>query len=112
MKKWLLGVLTGIFLCFFLLFLTGVVGFYMQSRPPGVSSNTTLILDLTGGLPEQVPPDLAGQLLGEPRQVTFLSLIRDIEKAASDRRISGILVKASNLSVGWGKLEQLRRSLV
>lgn len=112
MKKWLLGVLTGIFLCFLFFFLAGLLGYYMQSRPPKVLSNTTLILDLEGDLPEQLPPDLAGQLLGAPQQATFLPLIRDIEKAASDTRISGILLKTSGMSLGWGKLEQLRQSLV
>jgi protease-4 len=111
MKNWLLGVVTGIFLCLVLLLFASMVGFYLQTRPPSVATNTTLILELSGDLPEQTPPDLAGQLLGEPRQPTFLSLLRDIEKASSDRRITGMLVKISNLDVGWGKLEQLRQSL-
>ncbi|HWP86224.1 MAG TPA: signal peptide peptidase SppA [Terriglobia bacterium] len=111
MKNWLLGVLTGIVLCFFLLLFFAGLGWYLQSRVPGVASGTTLILKLSGDLPEQVAPDLSGQLLAERQPITFLSLIQDIERAASDERITGILLKPSRLSMGWGKLEQLRQSL-
>jgi len=111
MKKWLLGVLSGVFLVFALLMAAGWLGIYLQSRPPQVSANTTLILDLDGDIPEQVPPDLAGQLLGEPEQIMFLALLTDIDKATADSRITGMLLKASNLGIGWGKLQQLRQSL-
>jgi len=111
MKNWFWGVLTGVFLVFALLFAAGWLGLYLGQRPPGVSSGTTLILKLEGDIPEQVPHDLAGQLLGEPEQMTVVSLLRDIEKATADQRITGIVLKASGLEIGWGKLEQLRQAL-
>ncbi|MBI3934254.1 MAG: signal peptide peptidase SppA [Acidobacteria bacterium] len=111
MKKWLLGVLTGIFLCFFLLFLIVGFGWYLQSRPPAVSSNTTLILELDGNIPEQAPPDIAGQLLGKPEQLTLVPLVRRIEQAAADQRITGMMIKTSSLGIGWAKLQQLRQTL-
>jgi len=111
MKKWLLGVLTGILLCFFLLFFFAGVGWYLQSRPPAISSNTTLILKFDGDIPEQAPQDIAGQLFGEPQQQSLIPTLRRIEQAAADRRITGILMKVSGLGIGWGKLQQLRQTL-
>src|SRR5215471_20770930 len=105
MRKWIWGVVVGFFLAFFLLFAIGWFGLYLQQRPPAVASNTTLILDLEGDIPEQVPPDLAGQLLGEPEQITMTALLQHIEKATADSRITGIVLKASNLGIGWGKLQ-------
>src|ERR1043166_7363691 len=111
MKKWFWGLLTGFFLAFAALFVIGLIGLYLQGRPPKVASNTTLILDLEGDIPEAVPPDIAGQILGEPERITMVSLLQHIEKAAADKRISGILLKTSGLDIGWGKLQQLHHSL-
>ena len=76
MKKWLLGVVTGILLCFFLLFFFAGLGWYLQSRPPAISSNTTLILKFDGDIPEQAPQDIAGQLFGEPQQQSLIPTLR------------------------------------
>jgi protease IV len=111
MKKWLLGFLTGIFLCFFLLFLLAGFGWYLSSRPPQISSHTTLELTLDGDVSEAAPRDIAGQILGEPQQLTMIPLVRHIEQAAADSRVDGMVLRVSGLGVGWGKLQQLRQTL-
>ncbi|MBI4459491.1 MAG: signal peptide peptidase SppA, partial [Acidobacteria bacterium] len=55
--------------------------------------------------------DISAQLLGGRAPKTFLSLLENIEKAAADSRIKGILLEPKNLRMGWAKLQQLRRSL-
>ncbi len=111
MKKWFLGVLTGFFLVFLLLIAAGLWGWYLRQRAPEVEPNSTLVVEIEGDLPEQAPSDLPGQLLGEPGQLTLLSVVRNIEKAALDRRITAILLKPRDLEMGWGKLQQLRDAL-
>lgn len=111
MKKCFWGVLTGMALMSFLLVAASVVGWFVQNRPPSVSPNTYLVLEVRGELPEQNPPDITGQLLGGGGPATFIPLLRNIEKAGADSRIAGLLLKPSGVRAGWAKLEQLRSSL-
>jgi protease-4 len=111
MKKWFLGVLTGFFLAYTLLMLAGLAGVFLGPGAPSVADNTTLILELSGDIPEQTLPDIAGELLGEPQPPTMIPLLRNIEKAAADRRVTGILLKPTELQMGWAKLQQLRQAL-
>ena len=111
MKKWFLGVLTGFFLAFLLLIAAGLSSWYLRERPPDVKANSTLVVEIEGDLPERAPADLPGQLLGRPGQLTLLSVVRNIEKAALDRRITAILLKPRDLQIGWAKLQQLRDAL-
>ncbi len=109
MKRWFAGLITGFFLAFTLITLSGILGWYLGDRPPDVEPGTTLVLELKGDIAEQEAPDLAQQLLGD-RQ-TFVPFIRTIEKAATDERIDGILLKPLRLGMGWAKLQQIRQSL-
>jgi protease-4 len=111
MKKWFLGLLSGFFLAFLLLIAAGLSSWYLRERPPSVPANSTLVVEIEGDLPERAPADLPGQLLGRPGQLTLLSVVRNIEKAALDRRITAILLKPRGLQLGWAKLQQLRHAL-
>ena len=111
MKRWLWGVVTGIFLTFFLVFLVGFFAWRQRSRAPEVKANSVLVIDLKGDIPEQISSDLPGRILGSVEPANFLAVIQDIQAAATDSRIQSILLKPSNLGLGWGKLEQLRSSL-
>jgi len=111
MKKWFWGVLTGMALMSLLIVAASVVGYYMQQRPPEVAANTYLVLDVNGELPEQNPRDISGQLLGGGGPMTFVRLLRDIEKAGTDSRIAGVLLKPAGIRAGWAKLEELRAAL-
>ena len=111
MKKWFWGVLTGMALMSFLLVAASLVGWYLQQRPPSVSPNTYLVVEVRGELPEQNPQDIPGQLLGGGGPATFIPLLRNIEKAGADSRIAGLLLKPSGVGAGWAKLEQLRSTL-
>ena len=111
MKKWFWGLMTGMALMSLLLVIASLLGWYLQQRPPKVSPNTFLVLEISGELPEQNPPDLAGQLLGGDGPMTFVPMLKNIEKAGADSRIAGLLLKPSGVRAGWAKLEQLRSSL-
>src|SRR5262249_21335924 len=111
MKRWLWGVLTGIILTFALIFSSGLLLVMLRGRGPSVAANTTLILDLEGNIPEQIHPDIPGQILGSGEPLTFIPLLRAIERASTDKRITTILLKPSHLELGWSKLQQLRAAL-
>ena len=111
MKKWFFGLTCGFFLAFILIALAGLYGFMHSERAVRIRDNSTLVLDISGDVPEQVSVDVTGAILGEHEPATMLSLIRGIERAKSDSRITGILLKPDGVRMGWGKLQQLRRSL-
>src|SRR5450756_721565 len=111
MKRYLWGVFTGVWLVIALLVAGPLLLWLLYSRAPDVRPNTTLILDLHGELPEQPASDIPGQLLGEREPETFLAVIRSIEQASSDKRISTILLKPASLEFGWSKLIELRGAL-
>ena len=111
MKKWLLGLIIGVFLTLFLLVAGGILAWRIGQSPPDVPENTTLILELRGDIPEQAQLDFPEEIFGLGRRTTFLGLLQDIQKAGADSRVTGIVVKPSNLRMGWGKLQQLRRAL-
>ena len=111
MKNWFWGVLSGMALMSLLIVAASVVGYYMQQRPPSVAPNTYLVLDVTGELLEQNPPNISGQLLGGGGPATFIPLLRNIEKAGMDSRIAGVLLKPAGIQAGWAKLEELRAAL-
>src|SRR3990172_6158073 len=111
MKRWFWGFLTGVLFVIVLFVIVGVLSWRMQQRPPEVSSGTTLVLEIQGDVPEQSPTDALGHLLSPEGPLTFISLLRQVEKAETDSRITTILLKPSQLSLGWAKLQQLRRGL-
>lgn len=111
MKKWLWGVLTGVFLTFALFLIAGLIAWRIRERAPEVRMNTILVLDVHGDYPEQSPSDIPSQLLGGRERTTFLSLIQSLESAAGDQRITAILLQPSDLRIGWAKLQQLRSAL-
>ena len=111
MMRWFWGFVTGIILTIALFLAAGLIVWFIRERPPQVSTNTTLVLEIEGEIPEQSPPDIPGQILGTGERTTFVSLLQDIEKAAADTRVTTILLKPANLKMGWGKIEQLRGAL-
>lgn len=111
MKNWFWGLLSGMFLMVLLIIGAGILGWYLQEQPPEISDNSLLELKLEGDIPEQVSPDIPAQILEGEQPVTFIPLLREIEKASVDTRIKGILLKPFGLGLGWAKLQQLRRAL-
>lgn len=111
MKKWLWGVFTGVLLVFILFITVAVITWKYRDRPPQVQANSTLVLDLRGDIPERSSPDIASQIFSPETARTFISVLEDIDKAAADRRIKAILLKPSDLQIGWARLQQLRSAL-
>ncbi|MBI4464487.1 MAG: signal peptide peptidase SppA [Acidobacteria bacterium] len=111
MKRWFWGFLTGVMVTLLLLTVASLLGWYLGERPPEVQPNTTLILEIQGDIPEQSPTDALGLFLEPRRPLSFIALLRQVEKAETDSRITAILLKPSQVQLGWAKLQQLRRSL-
>jgi protease-4 len=89
-----------------------VGGFYFLTREgtPEIEEGSYLILDLAGDFPEEAPGDFWTQLLeGEP--LTILDIVENIRKARYDDRIEGVLLRISIITMGFGKVQEIRDAL-
>jgi len=89
----------------------GLVALKMDEKAE-IKDHSWLHIDLYGSLPEFDPPSgLAGALTGGDSQ-TLQSVLTNLEMAAHDKRIDGVVLQlsASN-DAGRGKLEEIRRGI-
>lgn len=61
------------------------------------------------GVPERDPDDVAGELFSPPPDPT--AVIAALERACGDPDIEGVLLRLRGLSLGWGRLQELRDAL-
>jgi protease-4 len=95
----------GILVLFF------VVIIWAASKPARMMSNSVLVIDASGEIPEQRTPDIFSALNGE-RAPVLHDYLDAIDSARTDSRITGIVVRISPLATGWGKLEEIRSHLL
>lgn len=102
--KWFFGFLAAFGLIFLLIFI--IVASLIETEPV-VSDNSYLHLNLSGAISEYAAPDQLEEALGQAD--LDMKKIRDnLEKAAVDERINGVIVQISFLEVGYAKLQELR----
>jgi len=112
MAKFLFGLLTGVVLALVTLFLI----FFALARsfreaPPTVAQNSVLELRLSGDIPERPPVEVPFGALAERPTPTVTNVWMMLRKAAVDERVKAVVLEPQSLSVGWGKLEEIRADL-
>lgn len=111
MKKFLLGLATG----FVLTVLAGVallLALSLAERRPTVHDGTTLVLELSGEIPERPPVRWPLPALEARRPLTVEQIWELLGRAAADSRVKAVALFPENLGVGWARLDEIRRSLV
>src|SRR5215470_11258469 len=93
--------------------IAGFVTLYLLfGREPGVSSNSTLVLQVGGDLAEVAPADVVGYLRGV-RTPTVRSIVDNLRKARVDSRIRAVLLKPTGFqSPFWGKVQEIRDAVI
>jgi protease-4 len=76
-----------------------------------VDDGAVLRMKLTGPLPEYVQSEGFNELFG-PKPVTVQQHVFNLKKAASDKRIKGVLIELEQLQAGPAKIEELRDAVV
>ncbi|MBV9939558.1 MAG: S49 family peptidase, partial [Acidobacteriaceae bacterium] len=113
MAKFLLGVIVGVVVAVLGLVIIGfAVGKLFSSKQPVISPNSVLILSLAGEIPESAPVDFTFALGQAGATPTVRDVWTSLRSAATDNKIKAVLLQPRNLSVGWGKLQELRRELL
>lgn len=112
MKKFLLGVFVGLVLA--VLFALGLVlaAAAAGERPPAVRDGSTLVLALSGEIPERPPVRIPIPVIEARRPFTVHQIWDLMRKAAADRRIKAVVLFPEDLGAGWGKLQEIRQALV
>ncbi len=77
---------------------------------PRISSNSTLLLDISGDLQENEPGGVLGQFLEPPP--TVRSIVDSLRKAAIDRRVAGVIIRPTGTAALWGKTQEIRHAIV
>jgi protease-4 len=111
MTKFLLGLISGIFLCVILAVIVVMVAVSVSGRAPSISGDSTLVLELSGDIPERNPTDVPAFLLQQGARPTLKEIHDLLRKAAVDRRVKAVVVKPNGLAAGWGKTQEIRSGL-
>ena len=111
-----MAVRRGVILVFVLIFLAVAVSaaglLFMGmavGRPTQISSNSTLLIDVSGNLPETEPSGVLGQFIESPP--TVRSVVDALRKAAVDRRVSGVIIRPTGTAALWGKVQEVREAI-
>lgn len=78
---------------------------------PALSWNSELVLDLSGSIVEQEPPDISSFFLGT-RPLVLHEIDDAIDQARDDSHIRGLVVRIAPMDTGWAKLEEIHRHLL
>lgn len=102
--RWILGILT------LLVFTTVAIGWFSILSGPTIDQDSTLLVTLDGPLPESPTLDLGVLLGGEPQQ-TLRSLLFNLERAAEDDRIKGVVLNVKQPQIGFGQLQEVASAM-
>lgn len=112
MWKFLLGVLIGIIVTVFGIFiLFFAVGRIFANKAPSVAGDSALVLSLRGDIPESAPVDVALPFFQQQAAPTVRDLWTSLHAAASDNRIKAVVLEPHGVIAGWGRLEEIRQEI-
>jgi protease-4 len=111
MGKFLLGLITGAVLIVLIL----VLGFFavasLKSKPATVADGSTLILRLTGDVPEKPSVEIPIPMLEDHTAVTVENVWSMLRRAATDSRIKAVVFEPEGVSLGWAKMQEIRSDI-
>jgi len=108
--KIFLVVIGGIF-ALLLVFMVGLVIFLEIRKQNLVQTNSVLVLNISGDIPEFVFEDPIAEAFGLIPKQSFSSVLTQLRKAKVDPRIGGVILKIEFPTIGWGKADELRRAI-
>lgn len=97
-----------------LLFIVGIVALVLMADRigrPSVPTNSVLVLNVSGDLPDYVAEDQIARALGVGQRQSFTGLLTQLRKAKVDNRIGAVLLDINFPGIGWGKADELRDAI-
>jgi protease-4 len=116
MRNFLIGLVVGVLLVGFTLLVlvfaaVRFAGSY-GNRPSSVAEDSTVVLDLSGDVPERLPAEIPIPILESQRGMSVLQVWDTFRRAAADSRVRGILFEPHSLDIGWAKMEEIHDEIV
>jgi protease-4 len=116
MRNFLIGLVVGVLLVGFTLLVlvfaaVRFAGSY-ANRPASVAEDSTVVLDLSGDVPERLPAEIPIPILESQRGMSVLQVWDTFRRAAADSRVRGILFEPHGLDIGWAKMEEIHDEIV
>ncbi|MFL6449292.1 MAG: signal peptide peptidase SppA [Bryobacteraceae bacterium] len=112
MAKFLFGVLVGVVVAVLIAVVSVLaLGKLFGNKQPVISPNAVLVLGLSGDVPESVPVDFAIPFVQSPGAPTVTDVWNSLHRAASDNRVKALLIQPRGLTIGWAKLQEIRRDV-
>jgi len=118
--KYTLATITGLLIAGLLFFFISLASFSLMiasaEKPVSIKSNSILVLNTGLIIPEQGMNDPWSSF--DPIEFTFRpapginDILSNLEKAATDDRIKGLLITNGMMVNGWGKAEEIRNALL
>ena len=108
MAKFLLGILTGILLTFFMAVFVVALIASLSPGQPSIQMDSILTMRLRGDIPEHAASEFSIQWLRHGPPPTLLDLRNALKEAADDERISALVLESGGLGTGWAKAQEIR----
>jgi protease-4 len=94
---------------------TAVIGFVLlwllvRGEGTSIEDGSILILPIEGRYVESQDPSLMVRILTDTG-ISFAALLSEMKKAERDDRLSGVVLRIRNLSIGWGQAQELRNAI-
>lgn len=100
----------GVVVLFFLFFFFALA--LSSDREPPVVAGSTLVLELSGPIPERVTDDPFDRVFAGTPAVDLRDVTLALRKAAVDSRIDAVLLRAHGVDAPWGALQEIRDELL
>jgi protease-4 len=111
MRKFLLGLVAGLFLAAFAAFVLVLALARLGDRRPSISDGSTLVFKLEGDVPERPPVSVGIPWIEEQKPATVTDIWNLLRRASIDSRIKAMIFMPRGVGAGWGKLSEIRESL-
>ena len=112
MKSFFVAFLGALLAIIVLVLLVGGIGAYMAGKQPAIEDRSWLIVEMYGDLLEYDPPGGIMSQLVDSDVETLQRILDNLEKAAVDDRIEGVIFKvAAGNSVGTAMLQEIRGAI-
>jgi len=111
-KSFFVAFLGALLAIIVLVLLVGSIGGYMAGKQPAIEDRSWLIVEMYGDLLEYDPPGGIMSQLVDSDVETLQRILDNLEKAAVDDRIEGVIFKvAAGNSVGTAMLQEIRGAI-
>jgi protease-4 len=112
MKKFLIGLVCGFVLAGLAVVITAFAVARLGDRTPTIAERSTLMLKLSGPVPEIAPMEIPLPWFESQSPLTVIEVWDLLRKAEHDRRIAAVAFEPARVQAGWAKLQEIRDSLM